>query len=173
MIIYYERYVVINAPEGIVNTEGEEVKYLDFLTEEEYLDILDAQPLENQYLSEDDPKRFVAKMGAEAIHNLLAKINLDDLSYALRNQAENETSQQRKKEALKRLQIVESMRDGQTHTENRPEWMTVKVIPVIPPELRPLVPLDGGRFATSDLNDLYRRVIIRNNRFNIFNIFSL
>ncbi len=164
MIIYYERYVVINAPEGIVNTEGEEVKYLDFLTEEEYLDILDAQPLENQYLSEDDPKKFVAKMGAEAIHNLLAKINLDDLSYALRNQAENETSQQRKKEALKRLQIVESMRDGHTHTENRPEWMTVKVIPVIPPELRPLVPLDGGRFATSDLNDLYRRVIIRNNR---------
>ncbi|MDB0027508.1 DNA-directed RNA polymerase subunit beta' [Flavobacteriales bacterium] len=164
MIIYYERYVVINAPEGIVNAEGEEVKYLDFLTEEEYLDILDAQPLENQYLSEDDPKKFVAKMGAEAIHNLLAKINLDDLSYALRDQAENETSQQRKKEALKRLQIVESMRDGHTHTENRPEWMTVKVIPVIPPELRPLVPLDGGRFATSDLNDLYRRVIIRNNR---------
>mgnify|MGYP003705811211 FL=1 len=164
MIIYYERYVVINAPEGIVNTEGEEVKYLDFLTEEEYLDILDAQPLENQYLSEDDPNKFVAKMGAEAIHSLLSKINLDDLSYALRDQAYNETSQQRKKEALKRLQIVESMRDGQTHTENRPEWMTVKVIPVIPPELRPLVPLDGGRFATSDLNDLYRRVIIRNNR---------
>ncbi|MBT6651105.1 MAG: DNA-directed RNA polymerase subunit beta', partial [Flavobacteriales bacterium] len=164
MIIYYERYVVINAPEGIVNTEGEEVKYLDFLTEEEYLDILDAQPLENQYLSEDDPNKFVAKMGAEAIHSLLSKINLNDLSYALRDQAANETSQQRKKEALKRLQIVESMRDGQTHTENRPEWMTVKVIPVIPPELRPLVPLDGGRFATSDLNDLYRRVIIRNNR---------
>ena len=164
MIIYYERYVVINAPEGIVNAEGEEVKYLDFLTEEEYLDILDAQPLENQYLSEDDPNKFVAKMGAEAIHSLLSKINLNDLSYALRDQAANETSQQRKKEALKRLQIVESMRDGQTHTENRPEWMTVKVIPVIPPELRPLVPLDGGRFATSDLNDLYRRVIIRNNR---------
>ncbi len=164
MIIYYERYVVINAPEGIVNAEGEEVKYLDFLTEEEYLDILDAQPLENQYLSEDDPNKFVAKMGAEAIHSLLSKIKLDDLSYALRDQAANETSQQRKKEALKRLQIVESMRDGQTHTENRPEWMTVKVIPVIPPELRPLVPLDGGRFATSDLNDLYRRVIIRNNR---------
>ena len=164
MIIYYERYVVINAPDGIVNSEGEAVKYLDFLTEEEYLDILDAQPLENQYLSEDDPNKFVAKMGAEAIHSLLSKINLDDLSYALRDQAANETSQQRKKEALKRLQIVESMRDGQTHTENRPEWMTVKVIPVIPPELRPLVPLDGGRFATSDLNDLYRRVIIRNNR---------
>jgi DNA-directed RNA polymerase subunit beta' len=164
MIIYYERYVVINSPAGIVNSEGEEVKYLDFLTEEEYLNILDAQPLENQYLSEDDPNRFVAKMGAEAIRDLLAKVNLDDLSYQLRNQADNESSQQRKKEALKRLQVVETMREGQKHTENRPEWMTVKVIPVIPPELRPLVPLDGGRFATSDLNDLYRRVIIRNNR---------
>jgi len=164
MIVYYERYVVINAPEGLKNTEGEPVKYLDFLTEEEYLDILDTQPLENQYLSEDDPSRFIAKMGAEAIHDLLARINLDDLSYQLRSQAENETSQQRKKESLKRLQVVESMREGQKHTDNRPEWMTVKVIPVIPPELRPLVPLDGGRFATSDLNDLYRRVIIRNNR---------
>jgi DNA-directed RNA polymerase subunit beta' len=164
MIVYYERYVVINAPEGIVNTEGEPVKYLDFLSEEEYLDILDAQPAENQYLSEEDPNRFVAKMGGEAIHDLLAKINLDELSYKLRYDADNETSQQRKKESLKRLQIIELMREGQIHTENRPEWMTVKVIPVIPPELRPLVPLDGGRFATSDLNDLYRRVIIRNNR---------
>ena len=164
MIVYYERYVVINVPEGIVNTEGEAVKYLDFLTEEEYLDILDSQPAENQYLSEDDPNRFVAKMGGEAIHDLLARINLDNLSYKLRYDADNETSQQRKKESLKRLQIIELMRDGQTHTENKPEWMTVKVIPVIPPELRPLVPLDGGRFATSDLNDLYRRVIIRNNR---------
>ena len=164
MIIYYERYIVINAPEGILNADGEEVKYLDFLTEEEYLNILDAQPVENQYLAEDDPNKFVAKMGGEAIMDLLAKTNLDDLSYQLRTQAENESSQQRKKEALKRLQVVETMREGQKHTENRPEWMTVKVIPVIPPELRPLVPLDGGRFATSDLNDLYRRVIIRNNR---------
>ena len=164
MIIYYERFVVINAGEGTMNSEGEAIQYLDFLTEEEYLDILDAQPLENQYLSDEDPKKFVAKMGAEAIHNLLANLNLDDLSYKLRDQAANETSQQRKTEALKRLQIVESMREGQLHTENRPEWMTIKVIPVIPPELRPLVPLDGGRFATSDLNDLYRRVIIRNNR---------
>ena len=163
MIIYYERYVVINAPKGTVNAEGDEVKYLDFLTEEEYLDILDAQPSENQYLPEDDPNRFIAKMGAEAVHDLLARINLDDLSYQLRDQADNESSQQRKKEALKRLQVVETIREGQKHTENRPEWMTVKVIPVIPPELRPLVPLDGGRFATSDLNDLYRRVIIRNN----------
>jgi len=164
MIIYYERFVVINAGEGTMNSEGAAVQYLDFLTEEEYLDILDAQPLENQYLSDEDPKKFVAKMGADAIHNLLANLNLDDLSYKLRDQAANETSQQRKTEALKRLQIVESMREGQLHTENRPEWMTIKVIPVIPPELRPLVPLDGGRFATSDLNDLYRRVIIRNNR---------
>ncbi|CAI8290009.1 MAG: DNA-directed RNA polymerase subunit beta' [Cryomorphaceae bacterium] len=164
MIIYYERFVVINAGEGTVNSEGEAIQYLDFLTEEEYLDVLDAQPLENQYLSDEDPKKFVAKMGAEAIHNLLANLNLDDLSYKLRDQAANETSQQRKTEALKRLQIVESMREGHLHTENRPEWMTIKVIPVIPPELRPLVPLDGGRFATSDLNDLYRRVIIRNNR---------
>ena len=164
MIIYYERFVVINAGEGTMNSEGEAIQYLDFLTEEEYLDVLDAQPLENQYLSDEDPKKFVAKMGAEAIHNLLANLNLDELSYKLRDQAANETSQQRKTEALKRLQIVESMREGQLHTENRPEWMTIKVIPVIPPELRPLVPLDGGRFATSDLNDLYRRVIIRNNR---------
>ena len=164
MIIYYERYVVINAPEGILNAEGEQIKYLDFLTEEEYLDILDSQPLENQYLADDDPNKFLAKMGAEAIHDLLAQINLDDLSYELRASADNESSQQRKKESLKRLQVVESMREGQKHTENRPEWMTVKIIPVIPPELRPLVPLDGGRFATSDLNDLYRRVIIRNNR---------
>ncbi len=164
MIIYYERFVVINPGEGTTNSEGEAIQYLDFLTEEEYLDVLDAQPLENQYLSDEDPKKFVAKMGAEAIHNLLANLNLDDLSYKLRDQAANETSQQRKTEALKRLQIVESMREGHLHTENRPEWMTIKVIPVIPPELRPLVPLDGGRFATSDLNDLYRRVIIRNNR---------
>ena len=164
MIIYYERFVVINAGNNILNSEGEEVKYLDFLTEEEYLNILDSQPIENQYLSDDDPNKFVAKMGAEAIQSLLANLDLDSLSYALRDQASNETSQQRKAEALKRLQVVESMREGQNHTENRPEWMTVKVIPVIPPELRPLVPLDGGRFATSDLNDLYRRVIIRNNR---------
>ena len=113
MIIYYERYVVINIPEGILNTEGEAVKYLDFITEEEYLTILEAQPIENQYLSDDDPQKFVAKMGAEAIQTLLAKLNLDDLSYALRDQAANETSQQRKTEALKRLQVVESMREGQ------------------------------------------------------------
>jgi len=164
MIIYYERFVVINTPNEIKNSQGEDVKYLDFITEEEYLNILDTLPSENQYLSDDDPNKFIAKMGAEAIASLLEKLDLDELSYHLRDKASNETSQQRKTEALKRLQVVESMRDGQGHTENRPEWMTVKIIPVIPPELRPLVPLDGGRFATSDLNDLYRRVIIRNNR---------
>ena len=165
MIIYYERYVVIQEGNEIaLNAEGENIKYLDFLTEEEYLTILDNLPKENQYLSDSDPNKFIAKMGAEALHDLLANLNLDELSYELRHNAANETSQQRKTESLKRLQVVESMRESQVHTVNKPEWMIVKVIPVIPPELRPLVPLDGGRFATSDLNDLYRRVIIRNNR---------
>jgi len=162
-IIYYERYVVINAA-GTTNTEGEEVQYLDFLTEEEYLDILDALPKENQYLDDNDPNKFIAKMGAESLFDLLKRLDLDALSYELRHKANNETSQQRKNEALKRLQVVESFRESQTRIDNRPEWMIIKVVPVIPPELRPLVPLDGGRFATSDLNDLYRRVIIRNNR---------
>jgi DNA-directed RNA polymerase subunit beta' len=165
MIIYYERYVIINAGnEPALNAEGEQIKYLDFLTEEEYLNVLDSLTPENQYLSDSDPNKFIAKMGAEALHDLLANLDLDQLSYDLRNNAANETSQQRKSESLKRLQVVESFREAHTHSENNPEWMIVKVIPVIPPELRPLVPLDGGRFATSDLNDLYRRVIIRNNR---------
>ncbi|MEZ4938264.1 MAG: DNA-directed RNA polymerase subunit beta' [Crocinitomicaceae bacterium] len=162
-IIYYERYVVIQ-PGSAVNAEGEPLQVMDFLTEEEYLDILDTVPKENQYLDDNDPNKFVAKMGAEALYDLLGSCQLDDLSYELRHKARTETSQQRKNEALKRLQVVESFRDSQTRLENRPEWMIVKVVPVIPPELRPLVPLDGGRFATSDLNDLYRRVIIRNNR---------
>src|SRR3954468_8594250 len=160
MIIYYERYVVIQA--GIKAADG--INYLDFLTEEEYLNILEALPKDNQHLDEKDPNRFVAKMGAEALYDLLSRLNLDELSYNLRHQASNETSQQRKNEALKRLNVVEAFRSANQHIENRPEWMIVKVVPVIPPELRPLVPLDGGRFATSDLNDLYRRVIIRNNR---------
>ena len=164
MIIYYERYVVIQSNKDIINDEGEEVKKMDFLTEEEYLNILDKIPAENQYLSDDDPNKFIAKMGAEAIQDLLSRLELDLLSYELRDRANTETSQQRKAEALKRLQVVESFREANSHSENKPEWMTIKVIPVIPPELRPLVPLDGGRFATSDLNDLYRRVIIRNNR---------
>ena len=162
-IIYYERYVVIQ-PGTAKNAEGEALQYLDFLTEEEYLDILDTLPKENQYLEDSDPNKFIAKMGADALHDLLKNLDLDALSYDLRHKASVETSQQRKNEALKRLQVVEAFRQANSHIENRPEWMIVKVVPVIPPELRPLVPLDGGRFATSDLNDLYRRVIIRNNR---------
>lgn len=162
-IIYYERYVVIQS--GIAkNAEGGDLEYLDFLSEEEYLDILDTLPKENQYLEDTDPNKFIAKMGAEALYDLLKRLNLDDLSFDLRHKANTETSVQRKHEALKRLQVVESMRESQGRIENRPEWMIIRVVPVIPPELRPLVPLDGGRFATSDLNDLYRRVIIRNNR---------
>jgi len=157
-IIYYERYVVINP--GIKAVDG--VKYLDFLTEEEYLEITETLPKENQYLEENHPDKFVADMGAEALYKLLSRIDLDEMSYNLRHRANTETSQQRKNEALKRLQVVEAFRDSK-HV-NKPEWMIIKVVPVIPPELRPLVPLDGGRFATSDLNDLYRRVIIRNNR---------
>ncbi len=157
-IIYYERYVVINP--GIKANDG--ITYLDFLTEEEYLDIVESLPKENFYLDDDHPDKFVANMGAEALFELLRRLDLDDLSFTLRHKANTETSQQRKNEALKRLQVVESFRASVDR--NRPEWMIVKVVPVIPPELRPLVPLDGGRFATSDLNDLYRRVIIRNNR---------
>ncbi|MDI1353882.1 MAG: DNA-directed RNA polymerase subunit beta' [bacterium] len=160
MIIYYERYVVINA--GAAQEGG--TSYLDFLTEEEYLNVLDSLPKENAMLDEADPNKFVAKMGAEAIADLLSRLNLDDLSYDLRHKANTETSQQRKNEALKRLQVIEAFRQANQNVVNKPEWMIVKVVPVIPPELRPLVPLDGGRFATSDLNDLYRRVIIRNNR---------
>ena len=157
-IIYYERYVVIQA--GIKDN----LKVADLLTEEEYLDLIDALPKENQYLPDDDPQKFIAKMGADAVHDLLGLLDLDELSFSLRNAAANETSQQRKADALKRLSVVESFREAKTHITNQPEWMVMKYIPVIPPELRPLVPLDGGRFASSDLNDLYRRVIIRNNR---------
>ncbi|MCV6631429.1 MAG: DNA-directed RNA polymerase subunit beta' [Flavobacteriaceae bacterium] len=163
MIIYYERYVVIQ-PGIAKNEEGEPIQKMDFLTEEEYLNVLESIPLENQYLEDSDPNKFIAKMGAECLIDLLARTNLDELSFELRHKANNETSKQRKTEALKRLQVVEALRDAQKNRENRPEWMIMKVVPVIPPELRPLVPLDGGRFATSDLNDLYRRVIIRNNR---------
>ena len=163
MIIYYERYVVIQA--GLaVNEEGESLQKMDFLTEEEYLNVMESLPDDNQYLEDSDPNKFIAKMGAECLIELLSRIDLEALSYELRHKANNETSKQRKTEALKRLQVVESLKDANTRKENRPEWMIMKVIPVIPPELRPLVPLDGGRFATSDLNDLYRRVIIRNNR---------
>ena len=155
-IIYYERYVVIQA--GNV----ENVSELDLLSEEEYLDIIDALPRENQMLDDSDPNKFIAKIGAEAVYDLLQRVDLDSISYELRHRASTDTSQQRKNEALKRLQVVESFRASRGR--NNPEWMIIKVVPVIPPDLRPLVPLDGGRFATSDLNDLYRRVIIRNNR---------
>ncbi len=159
-IVYYERFVVIQP--GIRAEKGQ--NYADLLTEEEYLDILDALPKDNQLLPDEDPNKFIAKMGAEAVHAMLERLDLDQLSFDLRNAAANETSQQRKADALKRLSVVESFRDANTRIVNRPEWMVMQYIPVIPPELRPLVPLDGGRFASSDLNDLYRRVIIRNNR---------
>jgi DNA-directed RNA polymerase subunit beta' len=158
-IIYYERYVVIQP--GVL---ADSVNEGDFLSEEEYIDLLEKLPKENQYLDDQDPNKFVAKMGGDALYEMLRRLDLDQLSFQLRDQAHRETSQQRKAEALKRLQVVEAFRDANGRKENRPEWMIIKVIPVTPPELRPLVPLDGGRFATSDLNDLYRRVIIRNNR---------
>ncbi|MFT5382734.1 MAG: DNA-directed RNA polymerase subunit beta' [Saprospiraceae bacterium] len=159
-IVYYERYVVIQT--GIKEAEG--ISKMDLITEEEYLEILEALPKDNQLLEDDDPNKFIAKMGAEAVRDLLMRLELDQLSYDLRHQAANETSQQRKSEALKRLRVVEAFREGQTRIENKPEWAVIQYLPVVPPELRPLVPLDGGRFASSDLNDLYRRVIIRNNR---------
>ena len=157
-IIYYERYIVIQP--GVKAADG--ISEYDMLSEEEYLDIVETLPKDNQYLEDNDPNKFIAKMGAEAIYDLLTRLDLDSLSYSLREKANSDSSQQRKSEALKRLQVVESFRASKGR--NRPEWMIVKIVPVIPPDLRPLVPLDGGRFATSDLNDLYRRVIIRNNR---------
>src|SRR5574344_250776 len=157
-IIYYERYIVVQA--GVKKADG--IYDMDLLTEEEYLNITETLPKENEALDNSDPNKFIAMMGAEALEELLKRINLDELSYSLRDQASKETSQQRKNEALKRLQVIEAFRESVG--KNKPEWMILKCIPVIPPELRPLVPLDGGRFATSDLNDLYRRVIIRNNR---------
>ena len=155
-VIYYEKYIVIQPG------AAENVQRMDLLTEEEYFEVIDKLPKENQLLPDDDPNKFIAKMGAEAIYDLLKDLDLDSLSYQLRDQADKDGSQQRKTEALKRLQVVESFRASRER--NKPEWMILKAVPVIPPELRPLVPLDGGRFATSDLNDLYRRVIIRNNR---------
>lgn len=157
-IVYYERYVVIQG--GVKDSLG----VGDLLSEEEYMDIMDNLPKDNQYLPDEDPQKFIAKMGAEAVSDLLSRLDLDELSYQLRNAAATETSQQRKADALKRLSVVEAFRDSAERITNRPEWMVMQYIPVIPPELRPLVPLDGGRFASSDLNDLYRRVIIRNNR---------
>ncbi|MDR2907520.1 MAG: DNA-directed RNA polymerase subunit beta' [Bacteroidales bacterium] len=159
-VIYYERYIVVQP--GIKAQDG--IEKMQLLSEDEYFDIVDNLPNDNQFLEDTDPNKFVAKMGSEALYDLLLTINLDELSYQLRDQANKETSQQRKNEALKRLNVIESFRESQQKIENRPEWMILRVLPVIPPDLRPLVPLDGGRFATSDLNDLYRRVIIRNSR---------
>ena len=159
-VIYYERYIVTNP--GIFANDEEPLQKMDLLTEEQYFEYLERLPQENDQLPDDDPEKFVAKMGAEAIYDLLTTINLDELSYQLRDIAHKDGSQQRKTEALKRLQVVESFRASASR--NKPEWMILQAVPVIPPDLRPLVPLDGGRFATSDLNDLYRRVIIRNNR---------
>ena len=167
-VVYYEKYIVVQPGvlAGRMDTEKEEElngsHKMDLLTEDEYLDLMDQIPEDNEYLDDSDPNKFIAKMGAEAIYDLLAGLDLDSLSYELRDRANTDSSQQRKTEALKRLQVVEAFR-GSSNV-NRPEWMIMKIIPVTPPELRPLVPLDGGRFATSDLNDLYRRVIIRNNR---------
>ena len=169
-IIYYERYVVIQPGvlAGKKDSEGNPVlgsQMYDLLSEEEYNEIVDNQiPAENDYLDDSDPNKFICKMGAEAIYDLLVRLDLDSLSYELRDRANSDSSMQRKNEALKRLQVVEAFRSSVEKGINRPEWMIMKIIPVTPPELRPLVPLDGGRFATSDLNDLYRRVIIRNNR---------
>ena len=171
-VIYYEKYVIIQPGKlaGAKNEEGDELNgshALDFITEEEYIDIIDNRiDINNDMLEDSDPNKFIAKMGAEAIYILLQNLDLDKLSYELRDQASTEGSVQRKTEALKRLQVVEAFRSsrGPEGDQNRPEWMVMKILPVTPPELRPLVPLDGGRFATSDLNDLYRRVIIRNNR---------
>ena len=169
-IIYYERYVVIQ-PGAMANKKDSEgnpalgAQMYDLLSEEEYNDIVEYQlSADNDYLDDSDPNKFIAKMGAEAIYDLLVKLDLDSLSYELRDRANSDSSVQRKNEALKRLQVVEAFRSSVEKGINRPEWMIMKIIPVTPPELRPLVPLDGGRFATSDLNDLYRRVIIRNNR---------
>ena len=167
-IVYYERYAVIQPgiTENGIMIAGEErhLVYLDLLTEEEYLEVLETMPKDNQMLEDNDPNKFIAKMGAEAIRDILSRIDLNKLAGFLRNKAATETSKQRKSEALKRLSVVEAFRGANERNTNKPEWMVVEYLPVVPPELRPLVPLDGGRFASSDLNDLYRRVIIRNNR---------
>ena len=165
-VIYYERFVVINPGGQSRWDEGKKemipLEKLDLLSEEEYNEVVKNVPKDNAMLDDNDPNKFIAKMGAEAIYDLLAELDLDSLANELRDRAYKETSQQRKTDALKRLQVVESFR--MSKGINRPEWMILKVLPVIPPDLRPLIPLDGGRFATSDINDLYRRVIIRNNR---------
>ncbi len=158
-VIYYENYIVINPGKSTL-------KFKQLINEEEYFKQLDEHGELNEELPDDDPNKFIAKIGGEAIHDLLKMINVEELAVELRKIIKTETSEQKKQDALKRLKVVEAFRTREKNLEyrNKPEWMVLDVIPVIPPELRPLVPLEGGRFATSDLNDLYRRVIIRNNR---------
>ena len=156
-IIYYESYVVISP-----GTTG--IQKQDLITEDQYLEIMASLPENNQDLENTDPKKFIAKMGGDAIKDLLRRVNIEELALELRTEVKTETSVQKKTEALKRLRVIEAFRKSEENAPNKPDWMVLDVIPVIPPELRPLVPLEGGRFATSDLNDLYRRVIIRNNR---------
>ena len=159
-VVYYEKFIIVQP--GVL--ESETVQKGMLISEEEYFEFLDQLPPENRMLEDSDPDKFIAKMGAEGLNDLLTNLDLDQTSYELRHRANNETSQQRRNDILKRLHVFEAFRDSRRRAENKPEWMIVKIVPVIPPDLRPLVPLDGGRFATSDLNDLYRRVIIRNNR---------
>ncbi len=159
-IIYYERYIVLQAGAALDEEAG--IVDGELITEDQYYDVIDNLDENNELLPDSDPNKFIAKMGAEAIEWLLQRVDLDALSYELRDRASQDGSVQRKTEALKRLQVVESFRASRG--KNKPEWMIMHNLPVTPPDLRPLVPLDGGRFATSDLNDLYRRVIIRNNR---------
>ena len=166
-VIYYEKYIVLQPGKAMLNEMP--VQKLDLLTEEEYYYIQDSLSEENAQLPDSDPNKFIAGMGAEALYKLLSELDLDKLSYELRAKASHETAVARKQDALKRLNVIESFRESQRAMQargmdNRPEWMIMDIIPVIPPDLRPLVPLDGGRFATSDINELYRRVIIRNNR---------
>ncbi|MBR3413806.1 MAG: DNA-directed RNA polymerase subunit beta' [Bacteroidales bacterium] len=166
-VIYYEKYIVLQPGKAMLNEVP--VKKLDLLAEEEYYSVIDSLPEGNDQLDDSDPNKFIVGMGSEALYKLLCDLDLDKISYELRDRASKESSNQRKQEALKRLNVVESFRESRRRMQargmdNRPEWMIMTIIPVIPPELRPLVPLDGGRFATSDINELYRRVIIRNNR---------
>lgn len=156
-IVYYESYVVMNpGPTGL--------RVNDLITEDQYSEIQKSLPPGNDKLADDDPEKFYAKIGGEAIRELLKEMNIEETFYELKEQLNRETSQQKKEDLLKRLRVIEAFRTKDDKPENKPEWMVLNYIPVIPPELRPLVPLEGGRFATSDLNDLYRRVIIRNNR---------
>ncbi|MCH7974530.1 MAG: DNA-directed RNA polymerase subunit beta', partial [Bacteroidetes bacterium] len=156
-IIYYESYAVINpGPTGL--------NRMDLISEDQYYEVFNSLPHDNEKLDDDDPNKFIAKIGGDAVKEILSNTDIAQLSTELREQLEVETSQQKKTDLLKRLRVIEAFKEEESKVENKPEWMVLDYIQIIPPELRPLVPLEGGRFATSDLNDLYRRVIIRNNR---------